>query len=361
MKVLLLFILLSLNSIAVAEEKLTFLDYTKNEFQPDKGEVFSIPFYLPFKADIKINIFSPDGDLIREINYPITLKKGKQMLSWDGKDTKGVTVPDEAYYPVIYAKNEKGKVVIFDPHKSGGEVIDDLNIEITKEKNITFQLPYPARVLARIGIKSGPMLKDLSNWQPKNKGKVVLRWNGFDSDQLRDLRSNPNISFMVTAYRLPNFSIISSGNNTLSYQSYREKLGSKANIFKYKDKKLERNGHRVEHHYYIAKDVNLSPPLSLQFKEKYPQDKKGNPIIDCPCIVEVNLDDKGKAQLQESLYEIAFFIDDEFISEQEQGYVPFRWRWTPSALAEGEHILTVNVSGLRGEVSVKSLRFRVSK
>lgn len=357
MKILLLFVLLSVNAIVMATEKLTFLDYKKNEFQPSKGEVFNIPFYLPFKADVNINIFSPDGDLIREIKYPITLKKGKQMLSWDGKNSEGVVVPDEAYYPVIYMTNENAKVTMFDPHQSGGEVIDDLNIKITTEKNITFKLPYPSRVLARAGIKGGPMLKSLSDWKPKNKGKVILRWNGFDADQLKDLRSNPKISFMVTAYRLPDFSIISSGNNTLTYQEYREKLGTSAKTLHYKERKLERDGHRVEHHYYIAKDVDLSPPLSLGFKEQYPKDKKDNPIINCPCVVEVNLDDRGKAQLQESLYEIAFFIDDEFISEQEQGYVPFRWRWTPSDLGKGEHILTVNVSGLRGEVSVKSLKF----
>lgn len=361
MKTFLFFILCGLSPLTWATQELTFLEYEKNEFQPSKNEIFKIPFYLPIKATVNIQIFSPDSDLIHEIKSPALLKKGKHTFSWDGKNKEGIVVPDEAYYPIISMTDEKSKITVFDPHQTGGEVIDDLDVKISTEKNIIFQLSHPSRVLARMGIKGGPMLKALSDWQPRNKGKVVLRWNGFDTDQLRDLRANPKIAFMVTAYRLPDFSIISSGNNTLTYQAYRKKLGAKAQTIEHKKKQLERNNHRIEHHYYIAKDVDLSPPVSLRFKKKYPVDEKSNPIIDCPCIVEVNLDEKGKMQLQESLYEIAFFLDDEFVSEQEQGYVPFRWRWTPSGLTKGEHILSVNVSGLRGEVGVKSLKFTVDE
>jgi hypothetical protein len=58
-------------------------------------------------------------------------------------------------------------------------------------------------------------------------------------------------------------------------------------------------------------------------------------------------------------YEIAFYIDNEFISEEEQGYVPLTWIWKPVGLASEKHVLTVNVSGLRGQVGVKSLAFEI--
>ena len=343
----------------LASDEFTLLKYPKNEFQPAQGEVFIIPVKVTTEATVKIDIFTPDGDLVRQLISEKPLKIGKHRLSWDGKDSKGIVVPDEAYYPVAYANDNTGKTVTFSKRNTGGEVIYDLQIKITPEKNISFQLPYPARVLSRAGIKGGPMLRTLSNWEPKNTGKIVIRWDGFDADKLKDLRTNKKLSIMTRAYKLPEFSIITSGNRHLDYRKYRETLAKKTKAVSKQQYALERDGKRIERHYYYSKDINLNPDVSLKFVEEYPRNKEGHPIINCPCPIQVNLNTKDKIQLQESLYEIAFFIDNEFVSEQEQGYVPFTWRWTPSGLSKGEHILTVNVSGLRGEVGVKSLLFSV--
>lgn len=347
------------SSVSFSAEKLTFLPYEKNEFQPVKEEIFSIPFYLPYSANVEIDIFTPDGDLVRKIDYPIKLKGGEHLLSWDGKDHDENIVPNEAYYPVLHAKNDSGTTESFSPRQTGGEITEGVTLEITNEKNVSFKLPYPARVLSRLGIKGGPMLRALSNWEPKNKGKITLRWDGFDHDKLRDLRANKDITFMLAAYKLPEYSIVTSGNTEINYVEYRNKLNLKEKAVALSERKLERDGQRIEQHYYEPKDIILSPDVQLKFKKDYPKNKKGDPTISCPCDIQVDMSEANKTQLQESLYEIAFFIDDEFVSEQEQGYVPLTWRWNPPSLTKGEHILTVNVSGLRGEVGVKSLRFVV--
>ena len=53
------------------------------------------------------------------------------------------------------------------------------------------------------------------------------------------------------------------------------------------------------------------------------------------------------------------FIDNEFVAEEEQGFVPFVWRWSPGryGIEPGEHVLTVNVSGYNGQVGVRNLAF----
>ena len=63
--------------------------------------------------------------------------------------------------------------------------------------------------------------------------------------------------------------------------------------------------------------------------------------------------------LDQERYEISFFVDNQFIAEEEQGFVPFTWRWSPGrfGLKPGKHILTINVSGYSGQVGVKNIPF----
>ena len=360
MRILPLLLLLACPAWVQADDAFRLLDYSKNEFQPTRSETFKLTFLLPTASRVRIDLFTPDGDKIRQLESDKVLKAGRHALVWDGKDHHGITVPDEAYYPIAYAVDAQGKKIVFNRHQTGGEVIEGLQVQVTSEKNISFQLPRPARVLSRAGIKGGPMLRTLANWEPINQGKVVLRWDGRDADGLRNLRSLDQLTVMARAYELPAFSIITSGNDSLTYRNYREGLKKPVqNIDADKTQPLERDGRRIERHHYFPKDINLNPSVQMKFVEDYPLDKDGRLIIQCPCPIQVDLNAKDKVQLQGSLYEIAFFVDDEFVSEQEQGYTPFRWRWTPSGLSKGEHVLTVNVSGLRGEVGVKSLLFTV--
>ncbi|MFA7062240.1 MAG: hypothetical protein WC156_15655, partial [Pedobacter sp.] len=48
-----------------------------------------------------------------------------------------------------------------------------------------------------------------------------------------------------------------------------------------------------------------------------------------------------------------------FVSEEEQGYMPLTWIYKPVGLSPGNHILTVNVSSLSGQMGVKSLSFNI--
>ncbi len=281
-------------------------------------------------------------------------------MQWDGKDEQGRVVPDEAYLPIAILTTSTGERFTYDRRNTGGEVIEELKMHITPDKNLQFNLPSPARLMVRAGIKGGPMLRSLANWEVKNRGSVIVRWNGYDQDGLIDIRKTGKLSIMSRAYRLPEHAIIAHGNNRLTYRDYRSQLADKSPPPPPSAIKLERNGKRIEKHYYLPKDINLSPAITVAFTGDYPLNAAGQPILSCPCPIRVDIaDPNDKAQLQQSLYEIGFFIDHEFVSEQEQGYVPLTWRWNPSGLAAGLHILTVNVSGLRGEVGVKSLLFEI--
>ena len=58
--------------------------------------------------------------------------------------------------------------------------------------------------------------------------------------------------------------------------------------------------------------------------------------------------------MQEQLYEVAFFVNGDFVSEEENGYVPIGWIWSTAALTPGRHLLTVNLTGFTGRVGTKT-------
>ena len=64
--------------------------------------------------------------------------------------------------------------------------------------------------------------------------------------------------------------------------------------------------------------------------------------------------------MQQSLYEVAFFLDYQFVSEEETGYTPLSWRWAGNA-EPGLHTMTVNISGLWGQVGVGTVKFLVKE
>jgi len=64
-------------------------------------------------------------------------------------------------------------------------------------------------------------------------------------------------------------------------------------------------------------------------------------------ITQIKLHPLDEIYLDQERYEISFFVDNEFIAEEEQGFVPYTWRWSPARLGidAGQLCLTVNVSG----------------
>jgi hypothetical protein len=83
-------------------------------------------------------------------------------------------------------------------------------------------------------------------------------------------------------------------------------------------------------------------------------------LVEEPISIRVDIPPPDRWLMQEGLFEVGFFIDHEFVSEEEHGYVPFTWPLDPAGLTPGLHLLTVNVSGFNGKVAAKSLLFEVA-
>jgi len=310
--------------------------------------------------NLQLEIYSSDNDLIRTLPLKELKPTQKQYdILWDGKDSSGELVPNEAYFPVIKLTSLSDKTHIVDTRiHSGGEEVFDFEKNIGTG-SIEYTLPIASRVLIRAGIKNGPMLRTIIDWEPRTAGFHAERWNGQDLDKVIAIEQNPQSSYLIIGYQLPNHSIITYANTKESYRAYRERKKLSIKVLTIGKKEIERGGKTIPPEFYNPVLKQKSPRINVSLLDIKKRQEKAEITGFDEIIIEVKLSSLDEMYLDQERYEISFFVDNEFIAEEEQGYVPFTWRWSPGrqGIKPGKHVLTVNVSGYNGQVGVKNIPF----
>lgn len=190
-----------------------------------------------------------------------------------------------------------------------------------------------------------------------------MRWDGKDESGLFDIRNEQNLGVLLIAFKLPEHSVVTYGNQVLDYRAYRTAKHWKDTVIAPEKMQLNRNGVAVSQHYYAPRAFDVVPAVALTLPSELPKSRAGLPKIklNAPVQVKTDIAEQDRWMMKQSLYEVAFFVDHEFVAEEEQGYVPLTWQWSPQQLKPGKHLLTVNISGFSGKVGVASLFFEVSK
>lgn len=340
--------------------------YKNPSFSPARGEIFPIALTLKNQNLVKrvvAEIRTVDDDVIRQLEAnESAINERVVILAWDGKDAIGNIVPDEAYVPTIRVYNKDGTVEqLGDDEDSGGAEVYDFEKSIQKG-SIEYTLPIASRVLIRAGIKNGPMLRTVVDWEPRTSGFHAERWNGRDLDSVINIEENPQIGYLIVGYELPKYSIITYGNKDLTYRAYREKLKLPLKNTDYAERKLEREGRLIRQESYMPVLQQKSPRIDIAMRSA--ETKKPVESVEGfdEVLVDVRINEQDERYLEQERYEITFFVDNQFIAEEEQGFVPFTWRWSPAryGITPGDHVLTVNISGYGGQVGVKNIPFKLS-
>lgn len=351
----------------VRPKEFSIQSYEESSFSPSRSESFELSVSIPKPKKTKkvtVDIYTSDNDLIRTLELnTFERKKYHYVVAWDGKDENGVVVPDEAYIPVVTQTLKSDKTVIIDRRKdSGGEEVYDFEKNI-RSGSIEYSLPENSRVLVRTGVQNGAMLKTVIDWEPRTKGFHAERWNGRDADNLIDIENHPRVGYLIVGFKLPDYAIITYGNKNLSYRNYREKHQLPIKKAALSNGFLERDGKVLRSEYFTPVLHQKTPRIQVKLLDKKTRKEIESIQGHDEVITEVKIDPLDELYLDQERYEISFFIDDQFIAEEEQGFVPFTWRWSPGryGIEPGEHILTVNVSGYKGQVGVKNIKFQTTK
>lgn len=331
----------------------------RKEFNPTNREAVTISYRIskPTKAIIKI--FDPDMCLVRDLIAESTGDLSINEVVWDGKDLEGNVVPDEAYFFTVEAMDYQGNFTFYDPTTiSGGEPFI-LEVNFDREKNkVFYQLVKDARVKIMAGISSGgPLLKNILNWSPLLSGDNDEIWDGKDEAGAIDAVSQNGYLLTAEAISLPENSIITHGNTDYDYFIY------KYDIAMERPKKVERPLFQSTTAYPIQPNVpvkmGVEPKFRMELPENIKKSENGLPIVGGKTPIKIYLDEKIKRYVTEQRYEIIFFVDFKFVTESEEGYSPFTLIWDTRNIPNGEHIITVNVATLTGQVSSASMKVMV--
>jgi len=241
-----------------ADKNVGLLELPKVEFSPSSdADTISVPFVIPTRSDVSLTVMSADGDRVRQLLDKVDYEAGDHKIEWDGRDDEANLVPNEAYTLVFTATNENSTHIDDPASYSGGEIIPNIKWNRTTETSLSYQLPAPARVLVRMGVTDGPMVRELRHWRPSVTGKVVDRWNGYDSDNVDYFANRDDLWVVVKAYQLPLYSLITTGNSEYNYREYRAKRGwprKEPNLDKIE---LQRDRVRLSQDYFFRENICL--------------------------------------------------------------------------------------------------------
>gem|GEM_PF-504579 len=333
-------------------------------FDPSRNESVTVMFKLLKPARVSLQVYDPDWDHVSTLSTGEDPVVGEQSLTWNGKDADGNIVPDEAYFFTLVSEEGKDIGKVYDPTTfSGGVEHDITSVRIDPEDGtVSYVMPEMGRVMIRVGIEGGPLLNTLVDWSPRLKGEVFERWNGKDKDNISDITRHPGFKMIISYFTLPENSVITFGNKTVTYRGFKKLLTARR-----QKKPGERDpGQKLSAHYRLPRTVDYSPPVRMVFGDpsgSVAGDFSGGPAptLKGKALVRVDLDEEDKKNFLNQQFEICFFLDHQFHAEDETGYAPFNWVWDLSNVEPGEHILTVNVTGFRDQIGLSSRKVVVAR
>lgn len=350
-------------------ESSSFLSDVKvsaDELNIAANEKVRIEFKLARPAKISLVIYNAGHVPVRNLAKDLPCAAGLNSLDWNGRDDAGAPVSDEAYYFTIAAVDARQQIASFDPAlTSGGERImfggADMKFDAASG-GIVYELPYAARVQIRLGVSSGPLLKTLVQWAPRKKGRHCEAWDRKDASGSITLTELKDFRIMGRAMALPEKSIIVRGGGAAgtSTESAAQDAAARRTVV---ESSLAKRARPIEPAAWTPFGKNADPVFSLALKsDKNAGDTKAAPpssekgaIVRGETAFEISLDDAARMALLEQRFEIVFFVDYSLIGEVEQGYSPYTWVWDSTTVADGQHVITFNVSGMNDQIGSQSL------
>jgi len=343
-------------------EFVTTLTCSKSSFNPSLDEDVALSYKIKDDATVTVHVYDPDNGLVKTLLEKVKQKAGKHTVVWDGCDSTGSVVPDEAYYFTIDVEDLRGTRHVYDPATfSGGESKDVLKSEIQPEtQTVVYQMPEMGRVNIRIGTKGGPLLKTLVDWKPRVAGQITEYWNGMDENNLMDLTRNPKSKMVITYFTLPENTVITYGNKTIGYRQYKQAVLDKKRPQKPEHPRVLKPKFPISLHYTRPRTEDYAPSINVTLPHVREVGDDGIPVLKGRILVRVELGET-ESFLTEQRYEITFFLDGLFYAEDEAGYTPYNWVWDVTDVKAGEHILTVNLASFKDQIGVRSLKVKVVK
>lgn len=240
---------------------------SKDTFDPTIGQTVGIEVRSETAGRATVSVVDRDGVAVRTFR-DVAVAAGENRFTWDGKDEKGLVVPDEVYTPRVVLR-AGGRTATSDPAAGFVPKTAELRLDgFSRETGtLSYTLPWPARVHIQAGQAvldektkqaRGPVLKTIADRAPRVAGRVVESWNGFDESGLVYVPDLPKFVVGVFATSLPEGAVIATGNRREGFVAYVERTRPKARP----RKMLDHAAHA--HHLGLTAVEDRSPSVSIQ-------------------------------------------------------------------------------------------------
>lgn len=195
-------------------------------FNPAVGQTAEIAIRAGVRGTARVTILDRDRFPVRTLPPAEVSPGGLHVVRWDGRDDRGVIVPDEAWNIRVELAGE-----VYDPSRDFVAAEEDPQPRMYSpvEGVLSYRLARPARVHIeagqatpdpQTGVPAGPILKTIVNREPRVAGAVVELWNGFDESGTIRVSALPNFAVSVLATSLPDGTLITRGNRSLDFLAY---------------------------------------------------------------------------------------------------------------------------------------------
>lgn len=331
--------------------KIENVSLSSKTFDPEKKEMVRINFSLSKRAKATIYILDPEGGLVRELTES-NGKKGYNSITWDGRDYQERIVGYNAYSYLILANLDKEEA-LYDPIYTGGLELKVTGLTFDKEKkSISYVMPKAGRVRIRLGIKDGgPLLRTLIDWEPREAGEKSELWDGMDVSGIMEFYKEPKLQIAIVAFSLPENTIIVKGKNIKPYN--------------YPSAEIPRTELRPEQkrllykHALHKREGCHEPRFNVEFIGS--KNEEVIPVLSETTPIRVTLDEADRRILTNARYEVAFYIDNIFLFEEESGFSPYTYIWNTKGMSKGEHFITVIVQGYDDHIGTATKKVMIKK
>jgi hypothetical protein len=325
-------------------------------FDPAQGEQTILRVPSEGAEQLILRLFGPDWRQVRELSIEDIDPSAPARIAWDGRDDEGGLVPPEAYFPVIELTGSAGEVRTLDPTRAPlpGQVrVEALRFD-REQGLLTYRLAEPARVTLLAGITDGgPLLRTLLTDVPRPAGERQEPWNGMDRLGVVDVAAQPGFRLFADAVALWRPSVIVTGGSDEDYFAYRRRVASR--LVKEPPDINKVGGTPAA----LPKPRDITPEPRFELAVAGAADAGGLPVVSGRVPLKVSLDESVRIPIIERRFEIVLFVDQRFVTEVEDGRSPATLVWDSTQATDGEHLLTVNVATLPGQISAASLRVLV--
>lgn len=349
LSLLVLSLFISVSISAKGPSPISDLRISATNFNPALGDRVIIVLAAAAEGVLDVTLVDRDGFPNRTLTRNRAVKRGEKLtLEWDGKDDKGMVVPDEAWSLKIDLRSS-GKTLSYFPadgpsnHDGGAAEYYD-----RQTGTLSYKLEKPARVHVQAGVAraakpgqelEGAVLRTIVNRQPRAGGTVIEPWNGWDTTGSLFIPDLPDFVLAIATSDLPEHSIITTGNRKITFLQYATtRTGKSLFTWRPADKHHHQGLHTLE---------DVSPDMSLKVI-----DRRASKVR-----VALNLTGPSASAFIQQPGTILVFVDSKRVAE-----MPARKSTTmnidvPLAISKGgaQQYITVNWVSEYGPVSVSSV------